>query len=242
MNLRISTLLPVAAAFSMTVMMIGCAASEDMTEEGMMPPARDTTTVSRPVGPTRDELQQELDVLKTENIQLKEKLAGAEKTNRDLLSKASDLEASIAAREQSAKAAEAAVPAKRSLEGVTAPEDMRVYESAVVMVKKGKFSEAVPKFESLLKLSVKEDYAPNCHHWLGLALFGLKEYKAALEQFNGVFAFKFSNKKDDAQLMIAQCYEKMGELKQAKAEYQKLVKTYPASEFVKRAKKKARQL
>ncbi len=237
MTPRISALLPSAAAVFLTFMMIGCAASDEMMEEDMMPPAQDTVA-SAPAGPSRDELQQELDVLKTENIQLKEKLTAAEKSNRDLLSKASDLEASIAARAKTADAA----PAKRSFEGVTSPEDMRVYEAAVAAVKTGRFQEAVPKFESLLKFSVKEDYAPNCRHWLGLAFFGLKEYTAALEQFNGVFAFKFSSKKDDAQLMIAQCYEKMGDRKKAKAEYQKLVTTYPASEFVKRAKKKARQL
>jgi TolA-binding protein len=238
MTLRISALLPALAAFFMTLSVIGCAASGDTTEEGTMQPAVDTVAVS---GPTRDELQQELDALKTENIQLKEKLTAAEKTNRSLLSKASDLEASIAARDQNAKA-EAAVPAKRSYAGVTAPDDVRTYESAVAMVRKGNFREAISKFESLLNTSVKEDYAPNCRHWMGLAYFGLKEYKPALEQFKGVFDFTFTNKKDDAQLMIAQCYEKMGELKMAKSEYQKLVKTYPTSEYVKRAKKKIRQL
>jgi TolA-binding protein len=241
MNLRISALLPAVAAFFMTFIVIGCAASGDTAEEETMP-ARDTVAVSRPSGPTRDELQQELDALKTENIQLKEKLSAAENTNRSLVSKASDLEASIAAREQSAKAAEAAVPAKRPMEGVSTPEDIRIYKTAVANVKKGNFRDAIPKFESLLKSSIKEDYAPNCHHWLGLAYFGLKDYKTALEQFNGVFDFKFSSKKDGAQLMIAQCYEKMGDVKQAKAEYQKLVKTYPTSQYLKRAQRKARTL
>ncbi len=143
MNSRISALLPFAVAVFLTFMMIGCAASDELLDEDMMPPAQDTVA-SAPAGPSRDELQQELDVLKTENIQMKEKLSAAEKTNRDLLSKASDLEASIAARAQSAKAAEAS-PAKRSLEGVTSPEDMRVYESAVAAVKANRFQEAVPK-------------------------------------------------------------------------------------------------
>jgi tol-pal system protein YbgF len=242
MNLRISALFPVVAAFFLAVFMIGCAASEDTSAEATKPAPVDTVAVSHPSGPTRDELQQELDALKTENIQLKEKLSAAENTNRSLLSKASDLEAAIAAREQSAKAATPAAPAKRSMEGVTSADDLRTYDAAVAMVKKGTFSEAIPKFQALLSSSVKEDYAPNCRYWMGLAYFGLKDYKNALEQFNGVFEFKFSNKKDDAQLMIAQCYEKQGDMKQAKLEYQKLVKLYPASEFVKRAKKKIQQL
>jgi TolA-binding protein len=245
MNLRISALLPVVPVFFLALMAAGCAASGDATQEEQMPPAQDSVVV-RQTGPSRDDLQQELDALKTENIQLKEKLTQAERANRELLSKASDLEASIAAREQAARAAETKEAAKetvkRSYEGVSSPEDVRTYESAVAMVRNNHFQEAIAKFESLLNTSIKEDYAPNCRHWMGLAYFGLKDYKAALEQFNQVFAFKFSTKKDDAQMMIAECYEKMGDVKQAKAEYQKLVKTYPTSEYVKRAKMKARQL
>ncbi len=241
MNLRISAVLPIVCALCITFILIGCGSSADTTDTTMAP-ARDTVVVSHPSGPTRDELQQDLDALKTENIQLKDKLSAAENSNRTLLSKASDLEASIAAREQSAKTAEKVVPAKRSFEGVTSAEDLRTYHSAVAMVKNGKLTESIPKFESLLATSIKEDYAPNCRHWLGLAYFGLKDYKSALEQFNGVFEFKFSNKKDGAQLMIAQCYEKMGDAKQAKIEYEKLVKMYPASPYVERAQKKARRL
>ncbi|HLP14978.1 MAG TPA: tetratricopeptide repeat protein [Bacteroidota bacterium] len=241
MNLRISALLPIVAAFCLTMAAAGCAASGDTTGEEQMPPAQDSVAAA---GPTRAELQQELDAMKTENIQLKEKVSQLERTNRDLLSKASDLEASIAAREQAARDKSAAEPkpAKRSYEGVTSAEDVRTYKSAVALVRKDKFREAAAKFEALLNSSVKEDYAPNCRHWLGLAYFGLKDYKAALEQFKQVFEFKFSTKKDDAQLMIAQCYEQLGDLKAAKAEYEKLVKTYPTSEYVKRAKKKVREL
>jgi tol-pal system protein YbgF len=237
MNRRISALLPILAALFMTFFVIGCTASGGATEETL--PVRDTLVVAPASGPTRDELQQELDALKTDNIQMKEKLNAAERTNHDLLSKASDLEASIAAREQRAKAA--AVVA-RSYEGATSRDDVRVYKAAVEMVRNGKFRESIASFEALLNTSVKKDYAPNCRHWMGLAYFGLRDYASALEEFNGVFEFPFSNKKDDAQLMIAQCYEKMGDLKQAKAEYEKLLKTYPASEYAERAKKKVGRL
>lgn len=240
MNLRISALLPVLAACVLGMMAAGCASSNETQGEQM--PARDTVAVQQ-TGPSREELQQELDALKTANIQMREKLAQAEKTNRDLLSKASDLEASITAREQAARAAaEAKAAPKHSYEGITSAADKRVYQSAVRLVKKNHFKEAITKFESLLNTTIKEDFAPNCRHWLGLAHFGLKDYKAALEQFNQVFAFKYSTKKDDAQFMIAQCYEKMGDRKQAKDEYQKLVTTYPTSEFVKRAQNKAQHL
>lgn len=259
MNLRNTAFVPAIVALFITFIVIGCAASDDMTtEEEAVSLNSDTAVVveqAPSATPTSYELQQELDAIKTENFQLKQKLTAAENSNRALLSKASDLEAAIAAREQSAKAGssktldvEATQREKkgksitRSFEGVTERSDVRIYESAVNMVKKGLFTEAIAKFELLLNTAIKEDYAPNCRHWMGLAFYGLKDYQSALEQFNGVSEFKFSTKKEDAQLMIAQCYEKMGDVKRARTEYEKLVRTYPAGQHVDRAKKKARTL
>jgi len=47
---------------------------------------------------------------------------------------------------------------------------------------------------------------------------------------------KNSEKKADAQFMIAQTYEHLGSKAKAKAAYEKVVKNYPMSKNVKRAK------
>ena len=47
---------------------------------------------------------------------------------------------------------------------------------------------------------------------------------------------KNSEKKADAQFMIAQTYERLGDKIKAKAAYEKVVKDYPMSKNVKRAK------
>ena len=53
-----------------------------------------------------------------------------------------------------------------------------------------------------------------------------------LARFDEVLDFEWSNKKDDSQIMIARCFSRMGETARSKAEYQKLLDTYPASPYV----------
>ena len=48
--------------------------------------------------------------------------------------------------------------------------------------------------------------------------------------------YKVSEKKADAQFMIAQCLERTGRKAEAKAAYEKVVKEYPMSDLVKKAK------
>ena len=64
----------------------------------------------------------------------------------------------------------------------------------------------------------------------------MKDYKTAISNFEKVFAYKISEKKDDAAIMIANSYWVMGNKKEAVKEYKKFLEKYPASPYVKRAK------
>ena len=66
--------------------------------------------------------------------------------------------------------------------------------------------------------------------------FDQKKYKEALPLFQETLKLKNSEKKADAQFMIAQTYERLGDKVKAKAAYEKVVKDYPMSKNVKRAK------
>jgi TolA-binding protein len=92
--------------------------------------------------------------------------------------------------------------------------------------------------QALLNSGIKDDYADNCHYWLGESNFQLKAYAQAIQHFQQVQGYKFSEKKDDAQFMIARSYELLGDRNKSRAEFQKLVEQYPTSEFVKRARAK----
>jgi TolA-binding protein len=249
------------------LLLIGCGGSQESTqtaEDTALPPdtatvvvdstmvAPDTTVIATPdtaqatvATPTNEELLlKEIEQLKSDNIEMKQKLDASEQSNKDLMAKISDLEsAQLAAREQAVKAPSTqamtkAVKGKKAPAGKSSDTELEGYETGVAYAKESKFKEAVNQFQSLLNAGIKEDYADNCHYWMGLSYLGLKDYKTALDQFKEVLKFKVSEKRDDAQLMIAKTYERMGNRQQAQAEYRKLVEQYPNSEYVKAAQAK----
>ncbi len=252
-------MLAVVALVPFALYLSGCGGSEEATTEtaavdttstiGMADTnamvANDTTAVAP--APTPEEiLQQENDSLKTGNTQLQQQLDSSEQTNKDLMAKISDLEAAqIAAQEQAAKAAEQQAPPKMTTAnaapaGKSSPEEIEAYRAALQMAKERNFKDAINQFQNLLDGGVKSDYADNCHYWIGLCYYSMKDFKTAIEHFKEVLKFRFSEKKDDAQFMLAQSYERMGNKMQAQAEYQKLVQLYPTSEYVKVAQAKTR--
>jgi len=116
------------------------------------------------------------------------------------------------------------------------------YDEGLKLFHAHKFDEAAGQFESVLSSGSSPDLADNCHYWLGECAYGTKNYKEAIEHFNQVFTYKISEKKDDAQMMIANSYLAMGDKERAKAEYQKLIDKYPASTYIARAKEKLGRL
>jgi TolA-binding protein len=200
-----------------------------------------TTPTEQPEGPSHDQLQTDLDAIKTENMQLKDQLTAAEQANRDLMAKISDLEAAKLAlqKQQTEKPAmvKAATPAAP---GKSTPEEVNAYKSSVSKFNAKSYAEAISDLQTLLNSGIKDDYADNCHYWLGLSYFQTKEYDSAIKHFQQVMNYRFSEKKDDSQIMIARAYERMGNKEQALTEYQKLVDMYPTSEWVGRARARLR--
>ena len=208
--------------------------------------APETTAVAPAPPPTKEEmLQQQIEEIKTENIQLKQKYDAADQKNKELMAKMSDLEAAqITAQEKAIKPGRASSPSTKSSSmrkapaGTSTNEDIQHYDGAVGLAREKKFKEAIDEFKALLDAGIKADYADNCHYWIGLCYFGLRDYKTAIDHFKDVEKYKVSEKKDDSQFMIAQSYERMGNRQQSQAEYRKFIEMYPNSEYLKRAQAK----
>jgi len=204
----------------------------------------ETTAVAQQAPPTKEEmLQQQIEEIKTENIQLQQKLDVSDQKNKDLMAKVSDLEAAqITAQEKAAKPSSASsagsMSMKKASPGKSSNADIQHYEGAVSLAKERKFKDAISEFQSLLDGGIRSDYADNCHYWIGLCHYGLHEYKTAIQHFQEVLKFKISEKKDDSQFMIAQSYDRMGNREQAQVEYRKFVELYPNSEYLQRAQAK----
>ncbi|MHB1050072.1 MAG: tetratricopeptide repeat protein [Bacteroidota bacterium] len=203
---------------------------------------QETAPVEQPEGPSHDQLQADLDAMKTENIQLKDQLSASEQANRDLMAKVSDLEAANLALQKQITETPVAVKATPSpvTPGKSTPEEINAYKSSVSKFNAKSYADAINELQTLLNSGIKDDYADNCHYWIGLSYFQTKEYDSAIKHFQQVMNYRFSEKKDDSQIMIARTYERMGNKEQALTEYQKLVDMYPTSEWVGRARARLR--
>ena len=116
------------------------------------------------------------------------------------------------------------------------------YKASLVLFRSRMYEEAAANFQAILDGGNAGRLESNCHYWLGECAYGMKHFKEALDCFQTVFGYARTTKKDDAQIMIGNCYRALGDKAKAKTEYQKLLDKYPASPYAKRAKAKLAQL
>ena len=197
----------------------------------------------RPVAPAAPppelaQYQKQIQDLRTENTGLKQKIVKLEEDNRSLASLMSDLEAKLAAEKERADHAVVAQPAPAPVMVTNPSAALAVYEDALKTFNKRKYADAMQGFQDAMAKGISEDLRDNCIYWIGESEFAVKKYSEALKNFQDVIAIKGSDKKGDAQFMIGQTYEKMGNKKKAKAAYEKVVKEYPMSKNVKHAKER----
>jgi TolA-binding protein len=168
--------------------------------------------------------------LNAENGKLKARVGELEKNLNGANARAADLEKQIEQMRTELERAKS-VPPKGNLEGE--------YRDALRKFMDRRYDEAITAFEALLAAGIPDPLNDNCHYWIGESYYGMKRYQEAVARFDEVLDFEWSNKKDDAQIMIAQCYARMGLAARAKTEYQKLIDTYPASPYIDLAKRRA---
>ena len=179
-----------------------------------------------PPQPTREQIK--IDSLEMENVNLKQRLVKFEQDNNSLNARLSDLEMKLKAEIDKANAPPPAPPP------VTA-----TYEGAQKAFAEKKYEDAITMFKALLDGGIAEDMADNCHYWIGESYFGLKDFKEAINSFETVFQYKSSEKKGDAYFMIGRSYEMLGDKDKAKEAFEKVVKDYPTSNNVQKAKERA---
>lgn len=169
-----------------------------------------------------DSLQKENQSLRVENGRLKSRVNDLEQNFQTARDRAAQLEMRV--RELEKELEKAKSPAEPS--GMD-----EAYRDALGKFMEGKYEEAIAGFSRLLAAGIPDPLNDNCVYWIGESNFGLKRYDQAIAKFQEVLAFEWSNKKDDAQIMIARSYARSGDLPRAREEYQKLIDTYPASPY-----------
>ncbi|MCU0453754.1 MAG: tetratricopeptide repeat protein [Bacteroidetes bacterium] len=206
-----------------------------------------------PVNGQLAQYEKQIEDLRTENTGLKQKIVKLEQDNRSLNTMMSDSESRIQAERSRADSLEqvlatqgplqvAPVAAAPFKEPAPADADATVsitsYEEALQAFNAKKYDAAISALEGMLAAGVTKDLEDNCHYWIGESKFAKKQYQDAIGAFELVIAYAKSEKKGDAQYMIAQSYERLGNKKKAKDAYEKVVKEYPMSKVVKKAKER----
>jgi TolA-binding protein len=204
--------------------LFGCKSSEEIKPE----PA--------PTQPSATELmQQDLKNYKTENESLKQRLSKIEQDNRTLTARTAELETQL--NDMKEKSVVAPPPQKS-----VAADPLSIYQEAMTQFHNRNYASAATLFQSALDAGVPDIYQDNCYYWMGECAYGEKKFSKAIELFQKVFSFKISDKKDDSQLMIGNCYVAMGNKDKAKEAFERFLKKFPASPYLKRVKEKLEKI
>lgn len=110
------------------------------------------------------------------------------------------------------------------------------YRMGLYFLQNGNYSEVISIFENLLKENLQEPLATLCLYWLGESYFANQDYGSAIEAFQGALKDPESLKKEVALLMLGLSRLKMGDISQAKSDFEKLVENYPNSQCAPLAK------
>jgi len=113
-----------------------------------------------------------------------------------------------------------------------APEEYEMrYQEARDAFEARNYEAAVQYFESLLAASTTHPLSDNAQYWIGESHFALKQYDAAIIDFEKVLTFPKSNKNVDAQFKLGLCYARKGNSTKAAEEFERLNADYPGNRF-----------
>lgn len=106
------------------------------------------------------------------------------------------------------------------------------YNAALDMYRNKDYQQAIATLFQLLQQDSRHPLADNCQYWLGECRYAQGKYYQAVVDFNKVLAYDAPDKQDDAQLMLGMAYLKLGEMNNARNEFDWLVSCYSSSEYV----------
>lgn len=213
-----------------SVFIVGCSSSEESTKE-------QSITKSSQISAT-ELMQTDLKTLREEKAVLEQQVSKLERENRTATARAAELETQLSEiKERLTKTPPPPTTATTTrTASPTVVSGHQSYDQALQLFKSRKYQEAASTFQAIIDGGAPGDIEDNCYYWLGECAYGLKNYSGAIEHFQKVLTYTKSEKKDDAQMMVANSYFAMGDKAKAKAEYQKLVEKFPASPYMARAK------
>jgi len=130
-----------------------------------------------------------------------------------------------------AGAAGVSAPAAAAAPAVLNPaEERKDYDSALEILKEGRYTEASTAFQQFLSKYPGSSYADNAQYWLGEVFYVTRDFPAALAEFDKVVTnFPDSSKVADARLKMGYIQYELKDWGKAREMLNQVVQGYPGS-------------
>jgi len=116
------------------------------------------------------------------------------------------------------------------------------YKTASDLFYARSYEKAIRQYEKVIQDYPNGTYADNAHYWKAESHFALGNYAKAIASYQKISSYAQSEKNDDSQFKIALSYARLGDTKQARLEFEKLLSLYPDSEYTGRARQEMKKL
>ncbi len=137
-------------------------------------------------------------------------------------------------------------PSKITVDGkefVAKPEEIRDFDAALAILRKGEFAPAQAAFLDFIKRYPDSGYKPSALFWLGNAQYALRSYREAVINFKTLLAAAPDHARaPEAALSIANCQIELKDTRSARKTLEDLIKVYPQSEAASVAKDRLSKL
>jgi tol-pal system protein YbgF len=137
-------------------------------------------------------------------------------------------------------------PVKIMVDGselIAAPAEVRDFDAALAVLRKGDFVAAQTAFVDFDKRYPASGYKPSALFWLGNAQYALRSYKEAIVNFKTLLTIAPEHMRaPEAALSIANCQVELKDTKSARKTLEDLSKVYPESEAASVAKDRLSKL
>jgi TolA-binding protein len=120
-----------------------------------------------------------------------------------------------------------------SIRTVEAPKKLTAkdrYISGLKFYNSREYKKAIGEFEAAAQLAQDKTTRENSYFWIGDCYYRLQNYYQAIETLRVLTKTK-NEKTDDALLIMGLSYKKLGNTKKALEQFEKIVETFPESEY-----------
>ena len=203
---------------------------------------------------TVKQLQNDVDVGRSAQVQLADEINALKERNRQLTGKVEELSNALAVEKRSARTLYESIdkrigvfePQTVVVDGESvqvSPEEKKAFDAAVAQLQEGKFLAAEKSFKAFCTDYPKSPYRADALFWWGTSAFGAEHYKTAIASQNQLLKdYPKSSRAPDAMMLVASSQAASGSVTAARNTLNKIIRTYPDGEVAKDARARLKVL